>query len=249
MTNADWQRYLAAFHADKAGVTERVLAQLEGFPYAWLVEPLHDTAGWIVDVACGSAPTRDQLAGHRWVGVDLSADELAAAATAGRGPLVRARADVLPVADGAADAVCAAMSLQVVTPLVDALAEIIRVLRPGGLLVALVPARPGVTLRGWLGWARVLRALGVTSQPWPNPDACDGLAKLLSRHGFTLISSERRSFRFPMQGADSAALLVESLYLPGTSAERIATAEQVLASWARPGRWLPLPLRRVVARR
>lgn len=141
------------------------------------------------------------------------------------------------------------MSLQVVTPLVDALAEITRVLRPGGLLVALVPARPGVTVRGWLGWARVLRALGVTSQPWPNPDACDGLARFLSRHGFTPISSERRSFRFPVRGADSAALLVESLYLPGTSAERIATAEQVLTSWARPGRWLPLPLRRVVAQR
>ncbi|MQA17586.1 MAG: SAM-dependent methyltransferase, partial [Pseudonocardiaceae bacterium] len=107
----------------------------------------------------------------------------------------------------------------------------------------------GMSPRGWLGWARVLRWLGVTGQPWPNPEACDGVAKLLARHGFDVFSSERRTFPFPMQTGDSAALLVDSLYLPGTSPDRITAAKHALGSWAHPGRRLPLPLRRVVARR
>ncbi|MQA16826.1 MAG: methyltransferase domain-containing protein [Pseudonocardiaceae bacterium] len=160
MTDADWYRYLTAFHGEKPGITERMLSQVAGSPYGWLVEPLRDTAGWIVDVACGSAPTRDHLAGRYWVGADVSAGELAVAVAAGRRPLVQARADALPFGDGAADAVCAAMSLQVVTPLTDVLAEIVRILRPGGILVAMVPSRLGMSPRGWLGWARVLRWLG-----------------------------------------------------------------------------------------
>lgn len=248
MTDAEWQRYLATFHSHRPGVTERVLSQVDGSPYPWLVEPLCDITGWIVDVACGSAPTRDHLAEYRWVGVDLSARELAAAVAAGRGPVLQARADALPFGDGAVDAVCAAMALQVITPLTRVLDEMKRVLRPGGVLVALVPARLGFSPRGWLDWARVLRALGITSQPWPNPHACDGLAEILGRHGFTVVSTERRTFPFPLDSSDSAALLVDSLYLPGVSGARVAAAKHALASRARPGRSLPLPLRRVVAR-
>lgn len=249
MTDAEWQRYLAAFHRDRPGVTERVLSRLPGSPYLWLVEQLPEVAGWVVDLACGSAPTRELLVEHRWVGVDVSASELAAAVAAGRGPLVQARADALPFGDGAVDAVCSAMALQVVTPLDGVLAEIRRALQPGGVLVALVPDRLGVSPRGWLGWALVLRALGVTSQPWPNPHACDGLAGILARHGFAVVSTARRTFPFPLDTAESAALLVDSLYLPGISADRVAAAKHTLGTRVRPGRSLPLPLRRVVARR
>lgn len=248
MSGADWQSYLRTFHGQKPGVTEQVLSRVDGSPHAWLAEPLHDTIGWIVDVACGSAPTRDHLPGHRWVGVDLSSSELTAAVASGREPVVQARADALPCADGAADAVCAAMSLQVVTPLSGALAEIGRILRPNGVLVALVPSRLGASPRGLLGWTRVLGALGFASPRWPNPHACDRLAGLLSRHGFQIVATERRTFWFPVDTGDSAALLVDSLYLPGISADRLASAKQKLGSWARPGRRLPLPLRRVIAR-
>lgn len=247
--NPDWPGYLADFHDERPGVTERLLARVvagNNAPYPWLAEPLADVSGPVLDLACGSAPTHPFLTGARWFGADTSAGELAAAATAGRGPLVRASADALPVAGRAVDAVCAAMCLPVLTPLDAVLAEAARVLRPGGRVAALVPSRL-VPVRGWWGWWRVLRALGVRSQPWPNPRARDGLATILRAHGFVVDSDERRVYRLELADPETVALLVDGLYLPGADPDRTRAGKRTLASWARPGRWLPLPLRRVVA--
>lgn len=249
MTNDDWRRYLSAFHDARPGITERVLDMVEPSPYRWLVEPLRGTPGLIVDVACGSAPTREHVPHARWLGVDASAGELATAAAAARGPLVRARADALPLPSAAAQAICAAMCLQVVTPLAGVLDEIARILRPGGVLVALVPARLGLSPRGWVRWAQILRAAGITHQRWPNPHACDRVGTVLARDGFEIVSNQRHIFRFPLHSAESAAVLIDSLYLPHTDPDRIVAAKRALGRRARSGRTLPLPLRRVVARR
>lgn len=245
-----WPRYLARYHDARPGITELLLEQAtdrrHDRPYSWLVEPLRGTAGTVLDLACGSAPTRDVLRDERWLGVDLSAGELTVAMAAGRGPVVRGRADQLPIGEDAAAAVCAAMCLQVLTPLDAVLAEVTRVLRPGGTLVALVPSRMWFG-RGLLGWWRVLRALGIRSQPWPNPDARDGLPKILRAYGFVVDASERRVFGREIGDPRAAALLVDGLYLPGIAPEQVEVARTALASWARPGRRLPFPLRRVVA--
>lgn len=252
----DWQHYLDGYHDDRPGITERILTGATSprheTPYTWLVEPLRPAPGPILDLASGSAPTRSLLRRSRWLGLDASAGELAVAAAAGRGPLVRARADALPVADGMVDAVCAAMCLQVLTPLDAVLAELRRVLRPDGMVVALVPSRllpSGLWshLSGVVGWVRVMRALGIRSEPWPNPQARDGLAKLLQAHGFVVDSDQRCVFRREIADPADAALLVDGLYLPSVDSEYVDRAKRVLASWAGPGRWLPLPLRRVVA--
>lgn len=246
----DWPGHLSRFHDERSGITESVLGRAEagsvGNPYSWLVEPLRTETGPILDLACGSAPTGPLLAGSGWFGVDDSPGELALAAAAGRGPLVRARADQLPVADGSVDAVCAAMSLQVLMPLEAVLAEVRRVLRSGGRVVALVPAGLGPR-RGVLVWWRVLRALGVRSPPWPNPQGLHGLAGTLRGSGFVVNSDERRFFQREIADPTEAALLIDSLYLPGVAPVRVRSATHVLGRWARPGRTLPLPLRRVVA--
>lgn len=247
----DWPGYLAAYHDARPGITEQVLTHTttrdDEAPYAWLVRPLRDTTGPILDLACGSAPTQPLLADRRWLGLDSSAGELAYAATVGRGPLVQARADRLPVRDGTLVAVCAAMCLQVLTPLDQVLRELRRALRPSGMLVALVPARLPPIPRGWLGWWRVLHALGSRSQPWPNPGALDGLAGVLRANGFVVDSDERRVFQYPVTGPGEVALLLDSLYLPHLTSDRVDVAKTTLAWWARPGRALPIPLRRVVA--
>ncbi|WP_084144667.1 class I SAM-dependent methyltransferase [Amycolatopsis jejuensis] len=246
-----WPRYLARYHDDRPGITELLLDPATdrrgNRPYSWLVAPLRGKAKTILDLACGSAPTRDVLRDERWLGVDLSAGELALAAAAGRGPVVCGRADQLPIGDNTVDAVCAAMRFPVLTPLDAVLAEVTRVLRPGGKLVALVPSRMRLG-RGLRGWWRVMRALRIRSQPWPNPDARDGLPKILRAHGFVVEASERRVFRREIADPRAAALLVDGLYLPGIAPENVEAARLALATWARPGRRLPFPLCRVVAR-
>jgi SAM-dependent methyltransferase len=245
-----WSQYLAGYHEDRPGITELLLGQARdrqrGLPYSWLVEPLHGRTDVILDLACGSAPTRESLRDELWLGIDLSAAELALAVAAGRGPVVRARGDQLPLGENTAGAVCAAMCLPVLTPLDAVLAEVRRVLRPGGMLVALVPSRMWFG-RGLVGWWRLMRALGIRSQPWPNPDARDGLPEVLRAYGFVVEDSQRRVFRRGISDPREAALLVNGLYLPGVAPERIEAARAALTSWARPGRLLAFPLRRVIA--
>lgn len=247
MDEPDWQRFITAYHQEHAGITEHLFALADSSPHAWLAEPLREIEGPVLDLACGSAPTRQELPDADWVGVDLSAGELAEAARRGRGPLARAAADALPAASASIGAVCAAMCLPVVTPLPQTLGEVRRVLRPGGVLAALVPSQSGLSPSGMLGWLRVMAALRAVRQPWPNPHARDGLHALLRTAGFRIRSDKRHVFTLTIDSAERAALLADALYLPGLGAHRASAAKRSLARWAAPGRRLELPLRRVVA--
>lgn len=229
MDEKEWRRYLAAYHDARPGITERLFERADASPYDWLAEPLRPVSGTVLDLACGSAPLRPLLPAADWIGVDSSPGELAAAELAGRGPLVRASADALPLASGSAAAVCAAMCLPVLTPLPRVLDEIRRVLVPGGMLAALVPARLGFDPSGLLGWARVMRELGVLRQPWPNPQARDSAGKVLRRAGFRVLSDERRVFSLALETPEDVSHLVDGLYLPGLGPERAAAAKRSLA--------------------
>jgi SAM-dependent methyltransferase len=244
-----WRQFLAHYHDERPAITERLLGRADCSPYAWLVEPITGIGGPILDLACGSAPTMPLLAGARWLGLDSSAGELDYATGHGRGPLVRARADALPVATHAVGAVCAAMCLPVLIPWDAVLSEIIRVLRPGGLLVALVPSARGLTIGQVATWARIMWWLGVVRQPWPNPQARDGLPQLLRRAGFDVRGDDRRTLAVPLNSAADADLLIDGLYLPGVTDARILLARRRLSGLARPGRRVAVPLRRVVATR
>lgn len=99
-------------------------------------------AGRVLDVGCGEG----QLARRVWslgaafvAGVDPTAAQLAVAGARGGGPrYARAAAEALPWATGTFDAVVVCLVLEHVDPFEPAVAEIARVLAPGGEFVLML---------------------------------------------------------------------------------------------------------------
>ncbi|CAA9264225.1 MAG: SAM-dependent methyltransferase [uncultured Blastococcus sp.] len=100
------------------------------------IPPATDPGAVLVDLACGGglmAPHAARL-GYRHVGVDLGVPGLALAREHGVLP-VRGSVLAVPLADGCADVVVAGEILEHVADDVAVLAEIARLLRPGGTVV------------------------------------------------------------------------------------------------------------------
>ncbi|HEY2949915.1 MAG TPA: methyltransferase domain-containing protein [Micromonosporaceae bacterium] len=103
---------------------------------ARLVPPASRSGAILVDVGCGAGLLAPHLAGKGYchVGVDVTGSALSQAAAHGV-YAVRGDAGALPLADGCADVVCAGEILEHLSDVPSAVAEICRILRPGGLLV------------------------------------------------------------------------------------------------------------------
>jgi SAM-dependent methyltransferase len=104
--------------------------------------------GRIADLGCSTGylleDLRDAYPGRQLIGVDLVAPGLAKAhELIPEAWLLRADVCKLPLADSSIDAVVTANLLEHVPDDRGALAEVLRVLRPGGLAVAVIPAGPG----------------------------------------------------------------------------------------------------------
>jgi 2-polyprenyl-6-hydroxyphenyl methylase/3-demethylubiquinone-9 3-methyltransferase len=101
-----------------------------------LVPPADRVDAVLVDAGCGGgllAPHVRRL-GYRHVGVDLRRSGLEQTMARGVAPII-GDVTALPLADGCADVVVAGEILEHVPDLPAAVAELCRVLRPGGLLV------------------------------------------------------------------------------------------------------------------
>ncbi|MFC3740062.1 methyltransferase domain-containing protein [Paractinoplanes deccanensis] len=127
---------------------------------AELIPPAPSRGAVLVDAGCGGGLLAPHVEGkgYRHVGVDLRCSGLEQAAARGVTP-VRGDVLALPLATGSAEVVAAGEILEHVTDLPAAVAELARVLRPGGLLV-LDTVNSGalsrfvtVTLGEWLGLA------------------------------------------------------------------------------------------------
>ncbi|HET9970557.1 MAG TPA: class I SAM-dependent methyltransferase [Streptosporangiaceae bacterium] len=245
-----WDRYLEAFHAERPGITESVLRRARdggSDPYEWLAEVV-PPPGRVLDLGCGSAPLFRLLAGRSWIGLDTSAAELAAARAAGAGPLLRAPASAIPLRDASVDVVVCSMSLMVTTPLLPVIAEITRVLRPGGLLAATIPATGPLLPLDLVAVAGLIAALG-RAPAYPAGRDAPRIPALLAGHGLRVTSDSRRRFGYRLCLAAGADQFLSALYLPGTPAARCRLARGYLRFLALLRYEMPVPLRRITAER
>ncbi|MGI8457730.1 MAG: class I SAM-dependent methyltransferase [Propionibacteriaceae bacterium] len=249
----DWRRYVAEFHRDRAGVAEAVLSRAmsgDHSPYRWLARAVSVNASTVVDLACGSGPMSRELArpGRMVVGVDLAASELALAADRGPGPWVQADALQLPFADGSVDAVTSSMGLVVVTPLTQVMAEVARVLRPGGVLAAIAPAVRPLGPRDLRVLSRITGRLHTKPQ-FPGRIELTGFAKTLRLHGLSKVEDGRQRYHFTVADREDAKLVLSALYLPTTRWSRVEAGIELLEDRvAKRGPVdIAIPMRRLVA--
>ncbi len=117
----------------------------------------------VLDVGCGNGYvlSRYARAGARVTGIDLTARgvgvcRLRFAQMGLRGTFLQADAQRLPFADGAFDAVCSMGVLHHVPDTAGAVAEIRRVLQPGGKFISMVYHRDSLLYRVTFPWVGVL---------------------------------------------------------------------------------------------
>lgn len=210
-------------------------------PLPWAAAPLL-RSDRVLDLCCGTGPLRDELPAGAWLGVDF-------APGVGR-PRVRAAPMALPLRRSVVDGICLLLTLPSLHDLDGVFAELRRVLRPGGTLVVLVPSatpRSATELR-------MAPLLASVHRRWANRSALDLAGWLLTAADFGVLGDDRVSFTVPLPDPGVAYALVSDLpraglWPPGMSTEvRVDLAER-LGARAGPGRRLPVPLRRLVARR
>ncbi len=154
--SAALRAHLRAVHHDHAGFTDECAGDCRDAQgrtsYEWLAEAIDPTnCRALLDVACGSGPLlglcADVLpATTRLIGVDISPDELALASRRlppGRAELLEGQAQSLDgLADGSIDVALCHWALTLMDPIAPVLAEIDRVLAPGGRFAAIIDGPP-----------------------------------------------------------------------------------------------------------
>ncbi|WP_149179106.1 class I SAM-dependent methyltransferase [Streptomyces sp. TRM49041] len=168
-TTATQEAFLRSFHAERPAVTVEAMGRGRGprglSSYELLCE-LVDGAGSVLDLGCGDGALLELLgqdAGRALAGVDLSAEALALAygrSAIPRGAtLVQGRGQELPFVDGAFDACVSHMALMLMGDVEQVVAEVARVLVPGGVLACVVGGGPGGDGEAYDVFLRLLKPL------------------------------------------------------------------------------------------
>lgn len=150
---AAWASPIGSMFYDNAQAISRRLISAWQHPVEWLNIPSGGTA---LDVGSGPGNVTASLARAAGpdglaLGVDISEPMLARAVRAESGPqvgFIRADAQRLPLRDNTVDAITSLAVLQLIPDPAVALAEMARVLRPGGRLALMIPT-VGSNARLW----------------------------------------------------------------------------------------------------
>ena len=137
------ERVVRDFHDARPGITSRAFARSGSYErLAALVEP----GARVLDLGCGDGHLLRILAarGCNAIGLDLSAGELARAFSghAIQTDVVQARAQALPFAGGSFDVAVSHLSLMLFVDLDTVVAELARILVPGGRFAAMLGGGP-----------------------------------------------------------------------------------------------------------
>lgn len=149
---SEHERFLRTFHASHPGITARALER--GGSYARLAARV--PGGRVLDLACGDGALLARLPAGS-IGLDLSREELGVTPRT-----VQGRAQALPFSDGAFDVVTCHLGFMLFDDAPRVVAELRRVLVPGGRFVALLgggPVASGPGAQGEDAFHRFLDAL------------------------------------------------------------------------------------------
>jgi SAM-dependent methyltransferase len=177
------EAFLRAFHARHPGATSAALGASGSYDALAVCVP---AGARVLDLGCGDGLLLDLLAarGARAVGVDLSRDELVLARRRGAA-VAQGRAQELPFAGASFDAVVAHLVLMLLDELDAAVAEIARVLAPGGRLVAVLGGGP--TAGGDDAFHRFTAALATRLAATPAPPPALGDRRASSEAGWRAL--------------------------------------------------------------
>jgi ubiquinone/menaquinone biosynthesis C-methylase UbiE len=219
--------YLQRWHDHHPGATAATMVSLTDElgrnSYEVLTQVIHGQDEPVLDLACGDGYLLELLRpGHACIGVDWNTAELnAAVGRLGKdSPLARADAARLPIATNAFGAVLCHYTLMLLQPLEDVLEELARVLRPGGLLAAVLPAAPLDETPNPISvfraaWNEASDTFRVTIPPIQDDRAlhAESLAGLLADAGFMSIAMQPLSTAKAMTVDEITELLLLT-YLP-----------------------------------
>ncbi|WP_158600559.1 class I SAM-dependent methyltransferase [Tessaracoccus antarcticus] len=242
VADVDW------FGPGRPQAVDKVLQRTFGgdhTPYEWLARAVAGSAKLVLDLSCGASGLGGRLGapGRTVITVDETLGCLEPADDSR--PLVQADPSHLPFADNAFDAVVTSLGLGLTEDRMQFLAEVSRVLRPGGVFAGLTPSLRPMNMED----LRVASQLGAYLRASPHlAGTVEFRAKtMLAAVGLTKMEDARGRHHFEVRNRADAEILVGGLRQAGDRA-RASSAIDFLTSRAEnaPVR-VPLPMRRIVA--